>query len=672
MKPRYRYINSPIKIRNTTLKSRFIYPTAQPHFLQGPERYPADPVVDYYCSLAKNGAAMLLFHDLANDYQRSIAAYDIPHFAMYDMNDKGCQNYFSHFAHMVHFYGSKLCTSLEVPFPARYYINPDGPIRRPPGGYMKNRPGDDLEFSFGSLVGPEGKYPGMTGINEQAPKEAYLDHAGIAEYTNAIIDRMKMYQSFTFDAAVVPIDIMLQFYAADANHRGDEYGGSTENRGRFTIQVMERIRRAVGDDFILYVNAPTAGNSMGYELTQEEVVGFLKLIEPYVDVLYLRSASGDLEMDDSHAPGIPMAKELKAAGVKTPIAISTPYMELDKLEAVIQSGAADFIQSAHMFIANPDLGEIITEGRGEDLVPCILCHNCRGVSFVNDYMSHCTVNPRMGMEYRVDKMIAPVKQSKRVAIIGGGPAGMNAAIYLKKRGHIPVIFEMSDTLGGELKRTDCCDFKWRLNRYRTFLVNQMERNGIEVRLNTRATPEGILEEDFDAVIAALGGAPRMPAIEGVEHADCNIYDVFGNEARLGRRVVVVGGSAVSAEAAIYLARAGHDVTEISRKNIVAYELNPIRERGNVNRFSVDCGVRHIRSAKTTRIAPGKVWYEDGDGNPGSVECDSIVVSGGLEARRDESMRFFGCAREYYAIGDCREVGNLRSAVFEAYGVCMQI
>lgn len=166
-------------------------------------------------------------------------------------------------------------------------------------------------------------------------------------------------------------------------------------------------------------------------------------------------------------------------------------------------------------------------------------------------MSHCTLNPRMGMEYRADKMITPAVKRKRVAIIGGGPGGMNAALYLKQRGHEPVIFERSDALGGELKLTANCDFKWRLNRYREFLVNQMARKQIEVRLNTLATPEMIEREDFDVVIAAIGGTPVMPDLPGIEHASMNVYSVFQNEAKLGRNVVVIGGSAVPAEAAVY-------------------------------------------------------------------------------------------------------------------------
>ncbi len=671
MKPRYHYINSPIKIRNTILKSRLIYPTAQPHYLQGPESYPADPVVSFYCQMAKNGAAMVLMHDLANDYQRSIAAYDIPHFAMYDLKDKGAQNYFTHFAYMLHYYGSKVCISLQPELPAHYSVNEGGDHVNYHGGYMKNSD-DDLEFSFGALVGPEGKCPGMTEINRASHDNVFLSQDKIDEYIDVVLNRIRIYQSFKFDAAVIPIDLMLKFFCAATNHRTDEYGGSRENRARFPVYMMERLRNALGNDFIFYINAPYEGDNMGVKMSMEEVVGFLKLLEPYADVLYLRSASGDLELDDSYAPGIEMGKTLKAAGIQTPIAISTPYMNLEMLENVIASGAADFIQTSHMFLCNPELGDIIQEGRGEDLIPCILCHNCRGVAFTNDFMSHCTLNPRMGMEYRADKMIAPVTKRKRVAIIGGGPGGMNAALYLKQRGHEPILFEQSDALGGELKRVANCDFKWRLNRYREFLVHQMARKQIEVRLNMQATPETIEQENFDVVIVAIGGSPVMPDLPGIEYASMNVYSAFQNEEKLGRNVVVIGGSAVPAEAAIYLARAGHNVTEISRKNIVAYELNPIRERGNVNRFSCQCGVHHIRSARTIRLEKGRVFYQVADGPICAVACDDIVVCGGLAPKWDEAMAFFGSAPEFYAIGDCKENGSMRTAIFDAYGLCMNI
>lgn len=692
MAKRYKHITSPLKIRNTILKTRFMYPTAQPHFLQGPELYPADPVVSFYCTLAKNGAAFLMFHDLANDFQRTVGGWDITHFAMYDMHDKGCQNYFSHFAHMVHYYGGKLCTSLMVELDTSYLINesgnggPGGPGMMGPmgpmglGGAMAD---SGLVYEFGSLVGPEGQEPGMKGVGFTASKTEYFTQEKIDEYIDIVIERMKFYKDMGFDAAQFPTDYCLQFYSEKSNHRTDEYGGSPENRGRFTIYFLNRIRKTLGDDFILYTGAPGGGGpggppgmpgGPGGGLTQEERISFLKLIAPQVDLIYIRSSMGDglMEEECGDCPAIEQSAALKAAGVTIPIAISTPYMELDKLDEIIASGKVDMISSCHMFLANENLGEILKEGNGEDLNPCILCHACRGVSWTGEWMSHCTINPEMGMEYRKDKMIAPVKRLKRVAIIGGGPGGMKAALYLKQRGHTPVIFEKSDALGGQIKITDCCDFKWRLNRYRRFLIEQMSRNNIEVRLNTEATPEMIEAGGFDVVIAAVGATAKLPGIEGAETAGWNAIDVFGRESEIGKNVVVVGGASTATEAAIYLARAGHNVTEICRKNIVAYELNPIRERGNVNELSVTSGVKHIRSASATKIEPGKVTYIDKAGAEFTINCDDVVVSGGMEPSRDLAISFHGVTDEFYMIGDCQAAGNMRNAIFDAYAICMQI
>ncbi len=676
---KYQNLTKPLKVRNTLLKTRFAYPTAQPHFLQGPESYPADPVVSFYCSLAKNGAAFLLFHDLANDYQRTMGGWDTGHFAMYDRYDKGAQNYFSHFCHMVHFYGGKLCTSLMLDLDTNYTVNENEPQRGPGGPGPMSFSGTDLtesglEFAFGSLIGPEGQEPNMKGIGMQATKTKFFDKEAMDEYIDAVIERCAFYKNMGFDAAMIPTEYCIQFYNPATNHRNDEFGGSEENRLRFSHYFFGRLRKALGDDFIFYCGAPVGGGPFGGGMSMEDAAKWLIAMEPYIDILNIRSAMGDGLMEDECdcCPGADKAAELKALGVTTPIAVSTPYMDLDKLDDVIGSGKADIILSCHMFLANENLGEILKEGRGEDLNPCILCHACRGVSWQGEWMSHCTINPEMGMEYRVGKMIEPVKKLKKVAIIGGGPGGIKAALWLKERGHTPVIYEKSDCLGGQIKLTRDCDFKWRLTRYWKFLLNQVEKNGIAVRLNTEATPEMIEAEGYDVVIAATGATAKAPKIEGAESAKWNAIDVFGHEAQLGKKVVVVGGASTAAEAAIYLARSGHEVVEVCRKNIVAYELNPIRERGNVNELSVKSGVKHYRCATTNKIEPGKVYITDKDGNEVVLECDDVVVSGGMEPNRDSAIAFHGCAPEFYTIGDCHAAGNMRNAIYDAYSVAMRI
>ena len=687
MAQRYEALTKPLKIRNTVLKSRFMYPCAQPHFLQGPELYPADPLVSYYCSIAKNGCAFIIVHDLANDTQRQMGGYDIPHFAMWDINDKGCQNYFTHFTHMVHYYGTKLCTSLDLNLSTSYVVNPPSPGAMPGpggpgmgpmgfGGGMEKLIDSGLKFEFGSLVGPEGQEENMTAVGVPKTSVKYLDEAAMQEYIDIVVKRMQQYASLGFDAAMVPTDVLTSFMSAKSNHREDEYGGCLENRLRFSHRFFRAIRKALGNDFLLYCGVPMGGGPgpMGGGLSREECITWLKEMAPYLDLLYIRSAMGDGLMEDECdcCPGADQSAELKAAGITTPIAVSTPYMDLDKLNDIIASGKADVINSNHMFMCNPKLGEILKTGQGEDLEPCILCHQCRGVSWTGEWMSHCTINPEMGMEYRTRKMQEPVTSKKRVAIIGGGPGGMKAALYLKERGHEPVIFEASDSLGGQIRVVSCCDFKWRLTRYCKWLTGQMQRKQIEVHLNTPASRELLEAGHFDVIIAAVGSKAKLPDLPGIEYAWGTPYDSFGKEAELGKRVCVVGGASTAAEAAIYLARAGHEVTEISRKNIVAYELNPIRERGNVNTLSVNSGVKHIREAVTTRLEAGRVFYTRKDGSEGVVECDSIIVSGGTEPNRDLAISFHGITPEFYMIGDCKNSGNMRHAIFDAYAVAQQI
>jgi thioredoxin reductase len=325
-----------------------------------------------------------------------------------------------------------------------------------------------------------------------------------------------------------------------------------------------------------------------------------------------------------------------------------------------------------MFICNDELGKILKEGRGEDLNPCIECHVCRGVSFDHEWMSHCTINPVVGMAHRLDEFAEPVTRAKKVAIIGGGPAGMKCALWLKERGHTPVIFEATDSLGGQIKTSRYPDFKWELCRYLDFLISQMERKNIEVRLNTAATPEMIRAEGFDTVIAAVGAVPKKPDIAGAELAKWDIVNIYGHEDEIGHRVVVIGGASGAAEAAAYLARLGHQVTELSRKNIVAYDLNPIRTRGYMNHLVKESGVEIIAEAAAKSIKAGAVTYTDKSGAEHTIECDDVLAAGGMKSGAELAVTFADAADEFYAIGDARHAGNMRTAIADAYSVAMQI
>jgi thioredoxin reductase len=249
---------------------------------------------------------------------------------------------------------------------------------------------------------------------------------------------------------------------------------------------------------------------------------------------------------------------------------------------------------------------------------------------------------------------------------------MYAAMTLKKRGHQVTLFEKSDALGGQIKTARYPTFKWRLRRYLDYLIGQMDRQQIDVRLQTEATPELLAAGNYDVILAATGAVPKAPNIPGAEYAKWNIVNIYGHAQELGEKVVVIGGSSGAAEGAIYLAQNGHQVIELSRKNIVGYDLNPVHARGPFNMKSRVAGVQLIKNAKTTRIQEHCVYYLDENGQEQSIPCDDILAAGGMAPENKAALAFYGLAKEFYCIGDAREAGTMRTAIRDAYAVAVRI
>ena len=671
MNKRYAALTEPLTIRGKTLKTRLLYPVAQPHFLQANQLYPDDPVATYYASRAKNGAAILLMQDLTNLDQRKMPA-DCGHFAMYDIDDIGAQNGFTFMAEMVHYYGSYITPELNLDNRMPLQVN-DPRVPNPNGEeinpFAMVASGDEDEVTAAPGVKPMAE--GISGAPGRPMAGArMMTRADMDEYIRIHIEHARMYKNLGFDGGMFDFCHNFnigKFLSPKTNWRTDEYGGSFENRIRFPVEAVKAIREAMGDKYLLVVNAPNIGS----DLSLDEAAEFLKRIEPFIDLLQVRGMHPD-HAKVTVCESAELSRGLKERGVKTPIAISTYYKDLDSLNQVIACGDADLVAPGHLFICNEHLGEILRDGNGEDLNPCIECHCCRGTSSVGDWMSHCTINPEIGMEHRAKRLVEPVEKLKRVAVIGGGPGAIKCAMWLKDRGHTPVIFEASDALGGQIKTSEYPEFKWELRRYLEFLRNQTVRKGIEVRLNTTATPEMIEAEGFDVVVAATGATPKKPAIDGAESTVWNGINIYGNQEKLGRKVVVIGGSSVAAEAACYLAECGHEVIEISRQGRLAYDLNPIRSIGYMNSKAQDLGVDVIKKAKTTRIEPGKVTYVNRKGDTVTVDCDDVVACGGMEPNSEAAIAFRFAAPEFYMIGDCRQPGNMRNAIRDAYALAMRI
>ena len=675
MSNRYSALTAPLRLRDKTLKSRLLYPVAQPHFLQANQTFPDDPVVSYYASRAKNGAAILLMQDLTNLDQRKMPA-DCGHFAMYDIDDIGAQNGFTFMAEMVHYYGSYVTPELNLDNRMPLQVNDPSvpsPYGEAPNPFAMVSKDDEDEVTAAPGVKPMDE--GISGAPGRPMAGArMMTRQDMDEYIRLHIQHARAYKNLDFDGGMFDFCHNFnigKFLSPRTNWRTDEYGGSFENRIRFPVEVIRALREAMGEKYLLVVNAPNIGEGPMGGMSLDEAAEFLKRIEPYVDLLQVRGMHPDHEKVTVCESAV-LSRGLKDRGVKIPIAISTYYKDLDSLNQVIASGDADLVAPGHLFICNEHLGEILRDGNGEDLNPCIECHACRGTSSTGDWMSHCTINPEIGMEHRAKRLVEPVTRTKRVALIGGGPGAIKCAMWLKDRGHTPVIFEATGALGGQIKTSEYPEFKWELKRYLDFLRNQVVRKDIEVRLNTFATPEMIQSEGFDVVVAATGSTPKKPAIEGAENTVWNGLNIYGSQEKLGKRIVVIGGSSVACEAACYLAECGHEVVEISRQGRLAYDLNPIRSIGYFNQKAESLGVQVIRKAKTTRIEPGKVTYVNRKGDTVTVDCDDVVACGGMEPNSEAAIAFRDAAPEFYMIGDCRQNGNMRNAIRDAYALAMRI
>jgi pyruvate/2-oxoglutarate dehydrogenase complex dihydrolipoamide dehydrogenase (E3) component len=265
----------------------------------------------------------------------------------------------------------------------------------------------------------------------------------------------------------------------------------------------------------------------------------------------------------------------------------------------------------------------------------------------------------MGIAHRLPRIIAPPAVSRKVAVIGGGPAGMKAAITAAERGHQVDLYEKNDNLGGQLKVMDYISFKWTFKEFKDYLIRQVNKHGIAVHLLTKATPEMIKANGYDAVLVALGSEPVIPDIPGAVRNNILVPIFAHGNKTLGQNIVVIGGDQIGTETGMHLAEKGHIVTVLEKEAGVAEAtrtvtppdacelyLSSIRWKPLGNSFS------YITGATIKNMSNGRITYLDAEGNDQSIRADNLIVSAGRKPRREEAMTFSGSAKRFIIIGDC--------------------
>ena len=669
---KYPHVLSPLVIRGHVLKNRLEVSNSLPHFLQGNEPFPAESVITHYANKAKAGAAIVTCMGI-NNFSRDMIVpmeADFTHFPDFDLYNPACQNYLMQMADAIHYHGSLACMGFFVGPPSGY------PLQKPDGSLeilrlsdiANSRPISEEE------VDPFGQSDMMTRSVQAALLNTTPEHmAFIAE---SLAQQVRILKFLDFDMVSIHLcyrgQLPTQFLSPLTNNRKDEYGGSLENRAKFPLLCLKKIREAAGRDMIVEILFSGEEPEGGY--TMDEGVEFLKMAEPYVDVVQFRASEADpnhpIPFELEHTPFLKYAENAKKKGLKMKVACVGGFHYFDDVEAAVAEGKVDIVSAARAFISNPDYVQLMQEGRADDLVPCLRCNKCHGRGPHDPFVSVCSVNPKIGIEHRLDVLESPALPSMRIAVIGGGPAGMKAAMELSDRGHKVTLYEADDHLGGAIYHADFVEFKWTLRDFKNYLIHQVEKRPIEVKLNTRATPEIIQAEGYDMIISALGASPAKPPIPGLDKPHVMVAtESMIHPEKVGHNVVVIGGGEVGVEAGMNLAAKGHEVTVLEMTHMLAPESTAIHYYSMFqDAWQKLPGFHSVVKATVTGVEDDKVTYKDADGVEHAIPCDNVVISLGMRAKMDEALAFSGIADRFAIIGDCKKPATVQQAMRQAYAI----
>jgi len=693
---KYENLLKPVRIgKNVVLKNRLLSSNGLPHFLQGPENWPNDPIMLYQAQIAKN-AAIVTIGNWTNLKQRESRG-DGAHFPMFNIKDPAVENSLALYCEVIHMYGAKATIAVNAVAPAGYGVcDSEGGggmmMGPPPGGPGEE---DDDIAPGGGMMGP----PMDEDMSEEDKKKMMEEMMAMMgggkkkavtpeimqDIIKQVVKDCKYWKDIGFDGASFHMayqgPLCAQFLSPLCNKRTDEYGGSIENRARFPLAICEAVKKELGEDFIIEVLM--SGKEAPGGITIEDTVAFAKLAEGKVDILQIRGGDGDEAHPTTfNSTKIPVTLEVSEAVKKSGAKILTApiggLQDPDLAEQWIAEGKMDMMAAARAYIADHDYTKKLTEGRGDDVVPCIRCNKCHGASMTGPWISFCSVNPTIGVDHMTERLFKPADKVKKVAVIGGGPAGMNAAINLIDRGHKVVLFEREAVLGGQLIHADYATFKWTIKDFKDWLVYQCGKKGVDVRLGKTPTVDEIKAEGFDTVIVANGAEPNIPDIPGLVNPDgslaANVFtpiSVFGNVDKLGKKVAVVGGSEIGCETGMYIAENDRDVTVLTRKNTLA----PSAQRVHYNLPAVGYhGLKRKTGCTTIGFADGKLSDVNHKGIEKSIEVDSVVISGGLNPRQEEALAYYGAAPEFYICGDAAGdgEGNIAKVMRSSWSIASMV
>lgn len=463
------------------------------------------------------------------------------------------------------------------------------------------------------------------------------------------------------------------------NHRTDKFGGSLENRVRFARMLTRAIRKAVPDmviDYKLSIVTPQRGKG---GIDEADAVQFAQwLVEDGVDMFHVAQANHTGNMADTIPPmGVqPYGFFVKIAGdikkaVNVPVSVVGRIVDADMAARVIESGMADMVAMGRPLLADPDWGTKIAAGKACDIRRCISCNKGCTDAIQNRQFLSCVLNAENG--YENTRSIQPAAQKKKIAVLGGGPAGLEAARVAALRGHDVTLFEKTTSLGGQLNIACVPPRKEEMRRAAQDLIHAVCNAGVHLCMGQTRTAEQLKDAGFEAVINAVGAhsaAPRIPGIDSVNVADA--WKVLAGEQQVYGTVAVIGGGMVGCETAEYLAARGCKVSVIEMMDKIAAGESVTILPTLLENYKT-YGVEQYPSHKVKEFRMDAVVCENKDGAEVTIPCDYIVLAMGARSNAFDAAALEAAGIPVYSIGDAAgKAADISNAIRTGYDTACQL
>jgi 2,4-dienoyl-CoA reductase-like NADH-dependent reductase (Old Yellow Enzyme family)/thioredoxin reductase len=658
MGSRYKHVFEPIKIRGVVFKNRLEMAPPSPNLADRQGRV-TPGFVDFFRPIAQGGIAVIHVGNSVVDIKEACDEE-----RQLDLGSDECILPLTRFVEMCHGYGT--IASLE--------INHNGKDSQ----FEKT---GKAAFSASSIIPSSEIYRAQQYGRAPIPTIA-MDHAKIKETVEKYAIAAYRCKRAGFKMCMIHGghgNLISQFASTLYNKRTDDYGGSLENRARFALEVLERVRQLCGEDFVIEYRI-SADEIHPDGMHFEETLRFIALIQHKIDILHVSAGlHGEFEymrnwwqnylMDRMY--NVHYAADIKKAFPNLLVCTVGSIMNIRQAEEILASGKADFVAMCRPILADPMMPRKYALGKEEDHRPCLRCQYC-GLRLIIPAVINCAVNPYLGNETEFpEAKVRKADVRKKVAVIGGGPAGIQALLTLCERGHEVTLYEKTDRLGGHVIPGSALPFKQDVRDYLNYLVCQAQKAPARILMNTEATKEMLDQEKYDALIIAVGSSPLVPPIPGITKPHVHwAPEADSGNVLIGNTTIIVGAGSVGLECAIGLKRAGKNVEVVE----MAPDLSNLRTSAGGAAMELTALIQELAipihfNCRLEEISDTAVICRNTK-SPEGVEfpADTVLLAVGMASRYEVAASLRRCVpeTEVFVVGDAAEVGTIATAVMSAF------